>query len=167
MKLIRHLFLACLVCLMVFASVVAGSIGVLSAQIQTGGSLITYARQDVAPNPPAARASAAGQRGSSAASAPARDVEQRFEGFEQRRYRSVFRLGVHALNAGSEVSEVVVVFGDATIDGRVDGNVVVVLGNLQLGAGAVVDGSVVNVGGTATIADGAAVRDDLVVVAGI
>ena len=158
MKLIRHLFLACLVCLMVLASVIAGSIGVLSAQIQTGGSLGSYA-QVAAPNPPTPPRPQ---------SAPSRDLEQRFQGFEERRYLGpVFRLGVpYVLNAGSEVSEVAVVFGDATINGRVDGNVAVVLGNLRLGATAIVSGSVVNIGGTATIADGAAISDDLVVIAG-
>jgi hypothetical protein len=79
----------------------------------------------------------------------------------------VFRLGVpYVLNAGSEISEAAIVLGDATINGRVDGNVVVILGNLQLGSTALVEGTVVEIGGTATVTEGAAIRDDLVIVAG-
>ena len=41
----------------------------------------------------------------------------------------------------TEVREAVVIFGDATIDGHVDQDVVVVLGKAQLGSTAVVDGN--------------------------
>jgi hypothetical protein len=80
--------------------------------------------------------------------------------------RPVFRLGQEfVLKAGAEVREAVVIFGDATIDGHVDQDVVVVLGKAQLGSTAVVEGNLVVVGGSATIASGAQVGRDLVVVA--
>jgi len=80
--------------------------------------------------------------------------------------RPVFRLGQEfVLKAGTEVREAVVIFGDATIDGHVDQDVVVVLGKAQLGSTAVVEGNLVVIGGSATIASGAQVGRDLVVVA--
>ena len=80
--------------------------------------------------------------------------------------RPVFRLGQEfVLKAGTEVREAVVIFGDATIDGHVDQDVVVVLGKAQLGSTAVVDGNLLVIGGSATIANGAQVGRDLVVVA--
>ena len=54
--------------------------------------------------------------------------------------RPVFRVGQEfVLKAGTEVREAVVIFGDATIDGHVDQDVVVVLGKAQLGSTAVVE----------------------------
>jgi uncharacterized RDD family membrane protein YckC len=80
--------------------------------------------------------------------------------------RPVFRLGQEfVLKAGTEVREAVVIFGDATIDGHVDQDVVVVLGKAQLGSTAVVEGNLVVIGGSATIASGAQIGRDLVVVA--
>ncbi len=54
---------------------------------------------------------------------------------------------------------VVVVFGSSEIQGRVDGNVVVVVGNLQLGESAEVTGQVVTVGGRLDQAEGASAGD--------
>lgn len=80
--------------------------------------------------------------------------------------RPVFRLGQEfVLKAGTEVREAVVIFGDATIDGHVDQDVIVVLGKAHLGSAAVVEGNLVVIGGTATIASGAQVGRDLVVIA--
>ena len=79
----------------------------------------------------------------------------------------VFRFGGdYSVMADERVREVVVVAGSATIDGRVDRDVVVILGMVQLGATADVRGSLVVVGGSATVADGAAVNRDVVVVGG-
>ena len=62
--------------------------------------------------------------------------------------RPVFRIGQdYNLRPGAAVDDVVVVFGDATIEGRVDRDVVVVLGSAQLKSTAVIDGSLVVVGG--------------------
>jgi len=80
--------------------------------------------------------------------------------------RPVFRLGQDfVLKADTEIREAVVVFGDATIDGHVDQDVVVVLGKARMGATAVIDGNLIVIGGSVAIADGAQVRRDLVVVA--
>ena len=81
--------------------------------------------------------------------------------------RPALRIGQdYTLRAGDEISEVTVIFGDATIEGRVDGNVVVVFGKAQLSTTAIIDGSLVVIGGSATAAAGALVDEDLVVVGG-
>ena len=81
--------------------------------------------------------------------------------------RPVFRVGQdYVLGAGSRVDDAVVVFGDATIEGRVERDVVVVLGKAQLASTAIIEGNLIVVGGHVTIASGAQVGRDLVVVAG-
>ena len=72
----------------------------------------------------------------------------------------------YALAQGREVRGAVVVAGNATIDGRVDGDLVVVLGSARLSSTAVVNGSVVVIAGDTTIAEGATIWQDLVVVGG-
>lgn len=82
------------------------------------------------------------------------------------RWRREGRDGVHFrllrdyyLAAGATASEpIVVIGGDATIDGRADDDVVVVGGTLRLGPKAVVGGDVVSVGGEAVIDPAATVR---------
>jgi len=73
----------------------------------------------------------------------------------------------YTLKAGDIAREVIVIAGDATIEGRVERDVVVVLGKVQLTSTAVIDGSFVVVGGTAAVAEGAQVREDLFVLGGI
>lgn len=81
--------------------------------------------------------------------------------------RPVLRIGQdYTLRAGDVAREVVVVFGDATIEGRVDENVVVVFGKAHLSSTADVDGSLIVVGGTAIASAGARIDEDLVVVGG-
>ena len=70
------------------------------------------------------------------------------------------------LPAGEIARDVTVVLGDATLDGQVDGDVLVILGKARLGPSATVDGSLVVVGGGAHIELPASVRRDLVVVGG-
>ena len=80
--------------------------------------------------------------------------------------RPVFRLGQEfVLKAGTEVREAIVVFGDATIDGHVDQDVVVVFGKAQLGSTAIIEGNLIVIGGSSTIASGAQIGRDLVVIA--
>ena len=80
--------------------------------------------------------------------------------------RPVFRLGQdYILRTGTEVGDAVVVFGDARIEGRVDRDVIVVLGKADIASTAVIDGNLVVVGGSATIAEGAQIGRDLVVIA--
>jgi uncharacterized RDD family membrane protein YckC len=81
--------------------------------------------------------------------------------------RNAFRLGQDfRLDAGSAVRDAAVVFGDATIAGEVDGNLVVIFGNVNLASTAIVRGDFVAVGGTVTAAPGATARRDVVVVGG-
>lgn len=70
------------------------------------------------------------------------------------------------LGAGETVSDITVVFGNATVEGRIDGDIVVVFGEARLTGGAVIDGSVVVVGGSADIAPTVSVDRDLVVIGG-
>jgi hypothetical protein len=82
------------------------------------------------------------------------------------RWRREGRDGVHFrmlrdyyLPADATASEpIVIVGGDATIDGRTDDDVVVIGGTLRLGPKAVVGGDVVTVGGDAVIDPAATVR---------
>jgi uncharacterized RDD family membrane protein YckC len=73
----------------------------------------------------------------------------------------------YTLKSGDTAEQVVVVLGDATLDGHVEHDVVVVLGKARLGPTAVIDGSFVVIGGTGIIADGARVHGDLVNVGNI
>src|SRR5512145_25916 len=83
------------------------------------------------------------------------------------RWHQVLRVGQdYTLRSGDAVREVVVVFGDALIEGLVDQNVVVVFGRAQLASTASINGALVVVGGSATAAAGAALGSDLVVIGG-
>lgn len=70
------------------------------------------------------------------------------------------------LGAGERVSDVRLVFGNATIEGEVDGDVVVVLGSLRMTGTAVVEGSIAVIGGSAEFGSGVSVERDIVVVGG-
>lgn len=93
---------------------------------------------------------------------------ERFErefGIRRRYWRPVLRVGQdYALRAGETVRGVAVIFGGARIEGRVDGDLVVIFGPVTLASTAVVNGSFVVVGGTATVQPGAMVRDEVTVV---
>ena len=74
----------------------------------------------------------------------------------------VLRIGQdYTLRAGETAREVVVIFGDVTIEGRVDRDVLVILGTARLAGTAVIDHSLVVVGGNAQIAEGAQIHEDL------
>ena len=88
--------------------------------------------------------------------------------FERITYaRPVLRVG-SPLNLGqnSAVRDAVVIMADATIAGRVFGDIVVVLGNLRLESTAVVEGQIVVVGGVVTVVPGARLERDFAVVGG-
>ena len=90
--------------------------------------------------------------------APAERVEQ------ARWSYPVVRIGQDfTLKAGESARELTVIFGDATIEGRVDHDVVVVLGSARLAGTAVIDGSLVVIGGSAQAAEGAQVHQDVFV----
>ena len=79
---------------------------------------------------------------------------------------SVRILQNYTLRANDTARDVLVIAGDARIEGRVTEDVVVVLGKVEVASTAVVEGSFVVVAGTAQIADGAKVNRDFVVVGG-
>jgi len=94
----------------------------------------------------------------------AQETEFRFE----QRWNPTLRIGQnYTLRATDAAREVVVIAGDAIIEGRVDRDVVVVLGKVQLASTAIVDGSFVVIGGSAEVAEGAQVREDLFVLGGL
>jgi uncharacterized RDD family membrane protein YckC len=72
----------------------------------------------------------------------------------------------YTLKVGETVRQLQSVLADVRVDGHVERDVVVSLGNVTLSSTAVVDGSLVVIGGSATIEPGAAVRRDFVVVGG-
>jgi uncharacterized RDD family membrane protein YckC len=83
------------------------------------------------------------------------------------RGQPVVRVGQgYTVKLGETVGDVVIVGGALRIEGRVAGNVVVVLGSVELASTAVVDGDFVNAGGGMTVESGARVGHDLVTVGG-
>jgi len=81
--------------------------------------------------------------------------------------RPIFKLGQdHLVRVDDSVRELVVVFGSARVEGEVCGDLVAVLGNVELGSQAYVRGSMTVVGGTLTVEGPAEVEGDLVVVGG-
>jgi uncharacterized RDD family membrane protein YckC len=76
----------------------------------------------------------------------------------------VVRIGQgYTLKAGDTAREITVILGDATIEGRVDRDVIVILGSAYLKSTAIIDGSLVVVGGHVQAAEGAQVHEDLFV----
>jgi uncharacterized RDD family membrane protein YckC len=73
----------------------------------------------------------------------------------------------YELRAGQGAREVFVAGGDAEINGQVNGDVHVILGNVRLGGTAVIDGTLFVVGGDVFITEGAVIRRDLGVVGGV
>jgi uncharacterized RDD family membrane protein YckC len=72
----------------------------------------------------------------------------------------------YTVRAGDVVRDATSVFGDITIEGRVEGDVLVILGSARLASTAVIEGSVFVIGGNANIDAGTTIRRDLVVVGG-
>jgi uncharacterized RDD family membrane protein YckC len=82
--------------------------------------------------------------------------------------RHVLRVGQdYDLKAGDAVNEVVVIAGNATINGLVDRDVIVILGKAQIASTAIIEGALVVIGGSAFIAPEASVHRDLVVIGGV
>ena len=81
--------------------------------------------------------------------------------------RAALRIGQdYRLRTGDEVRDVVMIAGNATIEGRVDQDVVVVLGSVRIGSTAVIEQDLIVVGGSTVVDPGAIVNRDLVVVGG-
>jgi len=80
--------------------------------------------------------------------------------------QDVFRMGQDfTLGAGQSADEVVVVMGNATIDGHVR-ELVVIVGTVSLGPAAVVDRTLTAIGGEVHVAPGATVGQEVVIVGG-
>jgi uncharacterized RDD family membrane protein YckC len=99
--------------------------------------------------------------GLAAGAAGAQDINVSFSNPALRVFQS------YTLRAGDTAESVLVIANDATIEGHVEGDVLVVLGRAQLASTAVIDGSFVVVGGTGVIADGAQVHRDVVAIGGL
>ena len=81
--------------------------------------------------------------------------------------RAAVRIGQdYRLRSGDDVRDVVMIAGNATIEGRVDQDVVVVLGAVRIGSTAVIDQNLVVIGGSTVVEPGAIVNRDVVVVGG-
>ena len=98
------------------------------------------------------------------AGASAQSVDTQIDPY---RYNPTLRIAQNfELKQGETARQVTIVGGDATLDGTVDRDVVVVLGQAQVGPNAVIHGSLVVIGGNLKVADGAKVGRELVVVGG-
>ena len=87
--------------------------------------------------------------------------------YYSRRYywRPVRRFGQdYVLRQGETARSVIVAFGKAQIEGRVEGDLVVIFGPVTLGKSAVVEGAFVVIGGNANVQTGAMVRDEVMAV---
>lgn len=81
--------------------------------------------------------------------------------------RSALRIGQEfRLPRGEAVRDALVIFGDATIAGEIDDELVVILGDVTLASTAIIRGDFVSVGGTVTAQPGVDARGDFVVVGG-
>ncbi|MEO6212966.1 MAG: RDD family protein [Vicinamibacterales bacterium] len=93
--------------------------------------------------------------------------EEATDRFQRLRFRQIVRIAQdYTLRADDVARDVRTIFGDVTIEGRVERDVVVIMGSARLGSTAVVEGSLVVVGGGATVDAGAAIHRDLLVVGG-
>jgi uncharacterized RDD family membrane protein YckC len=101
------------------------------------------------------------------AAQPSEEVQQPRR-VERRLYRHpILRVAQnYTLPPGETVRAVQAIFGDVTIDGHVDNDVVVIMGSARLGPAAVVEGSLAVIGGSATIEQGASIGRDLVIAGG-
>jgi uncharacterized RDD family membrane protein YckC len=117
-----------------------------------------------APAPPPVRA---GQADQPPAPVERVEIDEEERARERRFRRPIIRVAQHyTLAADDAVREVRSVFSDVVIEGRVDYDVMVVMGSARLAPTAAIGGSLVVVGGSATIDAGASIRHDLAVVGG-
>ena len=190
----RKLILATLALAVVFSSVISvAAVGAFMREKTTGGlrqaQFYEHARLELArtarfqadqPQVPDEPADPAPRRGRGAAQ-PAEEpptlsintprYEDQFptdidiERWE--RSRDAMRLGQNlTVGPNDVVRDAIVIFGDATIAGRVTGDLHVYFGNARVMSTAVIDGDLVSVGGNVTVQPGATARRDLVVIGG-
>jgi uncharacterized RDD family membrane protein YckC len=117
--------------------------------------------QQAAQAPPSPPATVAAPATTPAVTEPAAPDDHRGD------QRSVVRIGQDlALGADETASNTVVIFGNATIEGKVDQDVVVILGSARIASTAMIDHDLVVIGGSVRVASGAHVGNDFVVVGG-
>ena len=122
--------------------------------------LAAAAQPGPASQPPAREAQLRAEQGAEPAAAV--QVELQPRGGELLRVGQDYTLGT-----GATVGQIVIIAGSATIEGHVDGDVVVVFGRAHLANTASIGGSLIVVGGgSASIVSGARIRGDMVVVGG-
>ena len=139
----------------------------LLAAFGTAASAQTSSRRRGDPSAPVSDPTALTTQERQAAEERARWEREFDRDYWSRRYywRPVLRVGQdYALRAGETVRSVTVAFGSARIEGRVEGDLVVIFGPVTLGKEAVVEGSFAVIGGTASVQPGAMVRDEVMAV---
>src|SRR5688572_28575837 len=139
----------------------------LLAAFGTAAAAQTSSRRQGDPRAPVSDPTALTTQERQAAEERARWEREVDRDYWSRRYywRPVLRVGQdYALRAGETVRSVTVAFGSARIEGRVEGDLVVICGPLTLGRAPVVEGSFAVIGGTATVEPGAMVRDEVMAV---
>ena len=95
------------------------------------------------------------------------EIDEEERARETRFRRPIIRVAQnYTLSPDDVVREVRSVFSDVVIEGRVEHDVVVVMGSARLAPTAVIEGSLVVVGGSATIDAGASIRHDLALFGG-
>lgn len=131
------------------------ALAALAASVTLGGASPEGARAQTPP-----QAGAVPPQGTETDPQPPTRTDRRF-------LRPVLRVG-HDLVLGrdSEVREVIVVLGNAELDGRVAGDVFVWFGDVRLAPTVEIEGSLVVVAGDLTIPAEATVEDDLGVIGG-
>ena len=148
------------------ALTLGGSAGLVEWPSTSGRALAGVPVFERAPSTQAARGNELDAGAGQPTPAP-ETPDDSLERARERRGDEVVRIGSsYTLAAGDRVDELVVVMGDATVEGHVAGDLVVVLGDMKLGPMAVVDGDVVVVGGTLGVQEGASTHRNLVVVGG-
>ena len=73
----------------------------------------------------------------------------------------------YTVRAGETVSEIVLIFGSLKVEGRVQGDAVVIFGKVEIAGTGAIEGDLVNIGGGVDVASGGSVRGDLVSIAGV
>jgi uncharacterized RDD family membrane protein YckC len=132
---------------------------------------VTSPAAQVAPQPPPAPSAPAPPATPEAPLPPAPDLPEAppvFDDvFDARGQREAVRIGQDLnIAAGDAVRDALVVFGDATVAGQVDDDLVIILGTLRLAGTAAIGGNLIAIGTNVVAEPGVIVRRDLVVIGG-
>ena len=117
--------------------------------------------QETPPRPPAAV-----QPASPARVAPPDAIDEQADRVEVRRRQPVLIDQDYTVRAGETVSEIVLIFGSLKVEGRVQGDAVVIFGKVEIAGTGAIEGDLVNIGGGVDVASGGSIRGDLVSIAG-